>query len=84
MLKRYLLNSVESFTERGHKFSHIIELNSKTNTNEIYMKYEYYINKPMKAVELKLIEISTQNQHLIQSLDRTIIGPLNRKNSHLP
>ena len=59
-------------------------MNIKTNTNKRYMKYGHYINQPMQAVELKLNEIITQNPHLIQSLDRTIINPLIRKYSHIP
>ena len=83
-LKRYLFNSTEGFIERGGKFSHIIEMNIRTNTNKRYMKYEHYINQPMQAVELRLTEIVARNPHLIQPLDRTNINPLIRKYSHIP
>ena len=83
-LKRYLLFSIEYFIERCHKFSNIIEVNIKTNTNKRFMKYEHYINQPIQAVELKINKIIARNPHLIQSLDRNLICPLNRKYSHIP
>ena len=83
-LKKCVLYSIECFIERGHKFSRIIEMNIKTETNKRCMKYEHYINQPMQAVEIKLNEIIARNPHLIQSLYRTIINPSIRKISHTP
>ena len=75
MLKRYFLNSIEVFIESGHKFSHLIEMKGKRNTNKRYMKYEYYINQHMQARDIKLNEIVAQNPQLIEALDRIIVNP---------
>ena len=47
------------------------------------MTYDYYIQHPIPAVELKLNMILAKNPHLINSLNRSHIHPLIRKYSHI-
>ena len=53
-LKKFLLNWVEFFFERGYKLSHFYEINDTTISIKRWMIYEYFIKKPMQMVELKL------------------------------
>ena len=46
------------------------------------MKYEYYINQPMQANEVKLNMIIAKNPQLINTLDRNTNHPLIKKYSH--
>ena len=41
--KRFLLGSIETFSERRFKFSHFYEMIITTNSKKRYMNYEYYI-----------------------------------------
>ena len=72
LLKRFLLNWIEYFSERGHKFSQIDEMNITTVSNKRYMNYEIYIKQLMQMVELNLNMIISKNPHVITSLDRSI------------
>ena len=53
-MKRFSLNWVESFCERGHNFSHIYEINITAFSNKINMTYECYIKQTIQMVELNL------------------------------
>ena len=79
-LKRYFSCWIEYFFLKGYKFSHLTEMNIKTNYKR-YMKYKHYIKQPMQTVEMKLNKIIAQNPHLTESLDGIIINPLNKKYS---
>ena len=48
------------------------------------MKYEYCINQPMQAIELKLNLIIAKTPQLINALDRNKNHPLIRKYSYIP
>ena len=78
-LRRYLLNKIDNFIEKGYIFSRIDELNISTLNDKIFMTYNYYITCPMPAVELKLNMIISKNPHLIKSLKRSHIHPLIQK-----
>ena len=52
--QQQLLDRINSILPKGYKFSHITKKKIKTIINKLYMSYEYYINQPMQAVELKL------------------------------
>ena len=82
-LKRYLLYEIDTFIEKGYIFSHIDEMNITTINDKMFMAYDYYINRPMPAVELKLNMIISKNPQLIKSLNRSHIHPLIRKYSFL-
>ena len=83
-LKRFSLNWVEYFSERGHKFFHIYKMNFQTFSNKKYMTFECYIEQPMQMVEMNLNMIIAENPNLRNALDRSINHPLIRKNSNLP
>ena len=82
-LKRHLLHHIDNFIEKGLIFSHIDEMNITTVNDKVYMTYEYYIEHPMPAVELKLNMVLSKNPHLIKSLNRSHIHPLIRKFSYI-
>ena len=65
-LEEFLLNHIDNFLEEGYIFSHIDEMNISTTNDKTYMTYEYYIQHPMPAVELKLNMIIAKNPHLIK------------------
>ena len=48
-----------------------------------FLAYDYYITRPMPAVELKLNMIISKNPHLIKSLNRSHVHPLIRKYSYI-
>ena len=82
-LKRNLLYEIENFIEKGYIFSHIDEMNITTINDKMFMAYDYYITRPMPAIELKLNMISSTNPHLIQSLNRSHIHPWIQKYSYI-
>ena len=48
------------------------------------MTYDYYINRPIQAIGLKINMIIAKNPQLINSFDRNKNHPLISKNSHIP
>ena len=82
-MKRFLLYDIDKFTDKGHEFSHIDEMNITTVNDKMYMTYDYYIKHPMSAVELKSNMIISKDPHLIKSINRSHIHPLIRKYSHI-
>ena len=53
-LRIFLIHHIENFIDKGHLFSHIDEMNITTINVEMYITYQYYIQNPMPAVELKI------------------------------
>ena len=82
--KSYLLYYIDCFISRGYKFCNINHLTFNTISCMCNMKYEYYINQPMQAIELKLNMIIAKNPQLINTLDRNTNHPLIKKYSHIP
>ena len=82
-LRRYLLHKIDIFIGKGYIFSYIDEMDIITINGKIFMTYNYYITCPMPAVELKLKMILSKNPHLIKSLNRSHIHPLNQKYSYI-
>ena len=78
-LKRYLLNQIENFIEKGYTFSNIDEMNISTVDAKMNMTYDNYIKHPMETIEFKLNMIRAKRSHLINSLNRYHIHPLIRK-----
>ena len=58
-------------------------MNISAAADKMYIIYDNYIKHPMQAIELKLNMIIAKNPHLINSLERSHIHPLFRKNSHI-
>ena len=50
----------------------------ETINDKRYMKYDHYVKQPTEMIELKLIMITSENQHMIYSPDRSINLPLIR------
>ena len=82
-LKRYLLNRIEDFIEKGYLFSHIDEMIVSTVDDKMYMTDDNYIKHDMQAIELKLNIVKSKNPHLIKSLKRFYNHPLIRKYSDI-
>ena len=82
-LKRYLLYEIDNFIEKGYIFSYIVEMDITTNNDKIIMAHDYYITRPMPAVELKLNMIISKNPHLIKSLNRSHFRPIIRNYSYI-
>ena len=72
-LKRFLLNHIDDFIDKGYEFSHIDEMNITTVNDKMYMSFEYYFKHPMSMVERRLNMIIAKNPHLIKSLNRFLI-----------
>ena len=64
-LEESLLCHIDNFLEEGYISSHIDEMNVSTNIDESYMAYDYYIQHPTPAVELKLNIILAKNPRFI-------------------
>ena len=64
------LQRIENFSERGHKFSRIYEMNFTTFGNKRHMTNECYIEQPKQIVGMNVIMIIRTNPHLIKARDR--------------
>ena len=82
-LKRFLIQHIDNFIEKGQIFSHIDEMNFTTVNDKMYMAYKYYIQHPMPMVERHLKMVIGKNPHLIKSLNRSHIYPLVRNYSYI-
>ena len=63
----YLLYYIDSCESGRYKFSNIEQLVTKTISDRCKMTYEYFINQPMQAIELKFYMIIAKNPELINS-----------------
>ena len=75
---------IEYFIERRQMLSHTSETDFTTVSNNSQLTFELYIERPMQMVELKLIMIIEENDHIMNASDRTTSHPLIRKYSHMP
>ena len=82
-LRRYLLDKIDNFIEKGCIFSHIDEMNISTINDKMFMTYNYYITCPMPAIELKINMNFSKNPHLIKSTNRSHIHPIIQKYSYI-
>ena len=78
-MKRYLLFWIERFSLGGYNISDTNEMNIKPISDGRKMKYEHYINQPMKMVELPLTMIIAKNPQPTKSVDRFINHPSIKK-----
>ena len=58
-------------------------MNITTINDKTFMASDYYITRPMPAVEINLNMIITKNPHPIKSTNRSHIHPLIRKNAYI-
>ena len=82
--KDFSSNLIEYFSETGHKFSQIYQMKTTNISKKRYMNYEDYIKQPMQMFGMNLNLIISKNQHLINSLDRSIFHTLIREYSIIP
>ena len=57
-------------------------MNITTINDKMFMTYNYYITRPISAVEMKLNKILAENPNLIKSFNRSHIHPLFQKFSY--
>ena len=78
-LRISLIEEIEYFESKGHKFSHISEMNIVFITDLRDLTYEHYlkISKPM--IEWTIIKKLAKNPKLIKAFDINTIHPLIRK-----
>ena len=81
--KKLLLFWSEFFKERGYKCSHLSEISILTISSIIYMINEFYIERPMQRVDLKLNMMNDEKPILIYPMDGSFYQPLIRKYSYL-
>ena len=82
-MKAYLLSSIEYFKSRGYIFCNINHITIDIISDKCNVTYEYYINRPMQAFELKLNMIVAKNPELIKVFGGSKNNPLIRQHSHI-
>ena len=83
-MKRFLLRRKEHFGEKGHKISLVYETVILSNSNEIYMTFESYIELSIPLFELNWTKIFHKAPHVIKSPDGKINRLLIRKHRVTP
>ena len=83
-MKRYFLNHIEDFINKGYIFSHIGEMNILIVNDRMFMTYDFYLKQPKSMLEWRLNEKLARNPNLINSLNRFHIHPLIQKYSYIP
>ena len=82
--KKFLLNAIQDFNNKGYNFSHISGMKIITNTDKRHMTYNFYLKHNMQAVEWRLNMIIKKNPNLINALDRSFNHPFIQKYSNIP
>ena len=82
-MKIFLLISIEYFKPRRFKFCKINHKTIDRISDKCKMKYEFHINRPMQAFELKLNVLIARKPELIKVFGGSKAHPLMRKYSHL-
>ena len=78
-MKIYLLSGIKYLKSRGYIFCNINHITIDIIGDKFNLPYEYYVNQPTQAVEMKLSMIIAKNPQLINSLNRSKNHPLIRK-----
>ena len=65
-LTDFVISKSKYYEKRGHKFSHISEMNITIITDPKYMTYEYYLTQPKSMLEWKLNAKLAKNPQLIE------------------
>ena len=81
-MKSYLLGCIEYFISRGCKFGKINHIIIDIISDKCNMTNEYYTNRPMQSVEMKLNVLIPRNPELIKVFDGSEDHALIRKKSH--
>ena len=75
-MKSYLLGCFEYFKSRGYKFCNINPITIDIICGKCNMTYEYYINRPMQAFEMKLNVLIAKKPELIKLFSGSKDHPL--------
>ena len=60
-IKSYLLYYIDCFKSRGYKNCHINQLSIESLSDRCNMTYEYYMNQPMRSVEVRINIVIPEN-----------------------
>ena len=77
------MSTLEYFESKGHKISHISEMNIIFITNLRNMTDEHYLKMPKSMLEWTIIKKLANNPKLIKAFNKNINHPLIRKFSHI-
>ena len=82
-LRSYLISEIEYLENKGHKFSHISEMNIVFISNLRNMTYEHYLKIPKPMLEWTIIRKLATNPKLIKAFNINTYHPLIRKYRHI-
>ena len=70
VMKSYLLRCFDFFILGGYIFCNINHITINSISDRCNMSYDFYINQPMQAVELRINMVIAKNPQMINQLDR--------------
>ena len=82
-LRSYLISKIEYLENKGHKFSHISEMNIVFISNLRNMTYRHYLQIPKSMLEWTMIKKMATNPQLIKAFNINTYHPLIRKYRHI-
>ena len=82
-LRISLIETIEYFESKGHKFSHISEMNPTFITDLMNMTYEHYLQIPKPMIERTIIKKLANIPKLIKAFNINTSHPLIRKYNHI-
>ena len=82
-LRSYLISKIEDFENKGHKFSHISEMNVVFISKLRNMTYQHYLQIPKSMLEWTMIKKLASNPQLIKAFNINTYHPLIRKYIHI-
>ena len=82
-LRSYLISKIEDFENKGHKFSHISEMNVVFISKLRNITYQHYLQIPKSMLEWTMIKKLATNPQLIKAFNINTYHPLIRKYRHI-
>ena len=82
-LRSYLISKIEYLENKGHKFSHISEMNIVFISDLRNMTYRHYLQIPKSMLEWTMIKKLATNPQLIKAFNINTYHPLIRKYRHI-
>ena len=82
-LRMSLIEKIECFESKGHKFSHISEMNIVVITDLTNTTYDHYLKIPKPMLEWTINKKLANNRKLIKAFNINTSHPLIRKYSHI-
>ena len=81
-LRSYLISKIEYLENKGHKFSHISEMNIVFISKLRNMTYQHYLQIPKSMLEWTMIKKLATNPQLIKAFNINTYHPLIRNYRH--